>query len=163
GIRVLEDLADNHRAFVARIVGDLAHGLLESALDEVDTGLLVGVHALDGERGRGAQQRNATTRHNAFFNGGAGRVQSVVDAVLALLHLDFGRTTDLDHGNATGELGKTLLQLLAVVVRGGLLDLRLDLRNAAGDVFLGAGTVDDGCVLLGDLDALGSAEHVDGH
>src|SRR5690606_29662449 len=37
------------------------------------------------------------------------------------------------------------------------------LRNAAGDVFLGASTVYDGGVLLGDLDALGSAEHVYGH
>jgi hypothetical protein len=35
---------------------------------------------------------------------------------------------------AAGELGKPLLQLLAVVVGGGLLDLRLDLGNAAVDV-----------------------------
>src|SRR5690606_26349062 len=58
--------------------------------------------------------------------------------------------------------GKTFLQLLTVVVRGGFLDLRLDLANATLDVFLGASTIDDGGVFLGDFDALGSAQHVEG-
>ena len=39
----------------------------------------------------------------------------------------------------------------------------LDLADAAFDVFLLAGAVDDRGVVLGDLDALGFAEHVDGH
>src|SRR5690606_12323275 len=68
-----------------------------------------------------------------------------------------------DHGNAASELCKAFLQLLAVVVRGGFLDLRLDLANATLDVFRRTGTVDDGRVFLGDFNALGGAEHVDGH
>ena len=37
----------------------------------------------------GAQQSDAAARNDAFFNGCAGCVQRVVDAVLALLDFDF--------------------------------------------------------------------------
>jgi hypothetical protein len=43
--------------------------------------------------------------------------------VLALLELDLGGRADLDDGNAAGQLGEALLQLLAVVVGVGVLDL----------------------------------------
>ena len=77
-----------------------------------------------------AQQGDAAARQDAFLDRGAGRMHRVIDAILALLHLDLGRAADADHRDAARELGETLLQLLAVVVRGGLLDLRLDLRDA---------------------------------
>src|SRR5690606_25602866 len=99
-------------------------------------------------------------RHDAFLDRGAGGVERVIDAILALLHLDLGRATDADDGDAARELGQTLLELLAVVVRGGLLDLRLDLADAALDVVLGAGAVDDRGVFLFDRDLLGAAEHL---
>jgi hypothetical protein len=54
------------------------------------------------------------------------------------------RTADADHRDAARELGQTLLQLLAVVVRGSLLDLRLDLADAALDVGFLAGTFGEG-------------------
>ena len=110
---------------------------------------------------RSAQQRDAAAGDDAFFDGRAGRVQRVVDAVLLFLDFDFGRAADADHRNAAGELGETLLQLLLVVVRGGLLDLLLDLGDAALDLGLLAGAVDDGGVLLGDRHLLGAAEHVE--
>ena len=108
-----------------------------------------------------AQQRDAAARQDAFLDRGAGRVHRVVDAILALLHLDLGGAADADHRDAAGELGQPLLQLLTVVVRGGLLDLRLDLRHARLDVGLLAGAVDDRGVLLVDHHLLGAAEHVD--
>src|SRR5438034_1116498 len=83
----------------------------------------------------------------------------VINAILALLHLDFRRAADADHRDAAGELGQTFLELLTVVVRGGFLDLRLDLLNAGFDVGLLAGAVDDGGVLLVDHHLLGAAEH----
>lgn len=48
---------------------------------------------------------------------------SVVDPVL--LVLDLGGATDADHGNTAHELGKVLLEPLALVVRRGLLDCTL--------------------------------------
>src|SRR2546421_131292 len=83
-----------------------------------------------------------------FVGRGAGRMQRVIDAILALLHLDLGGAADADDGHAAGQLRQTLLQLLAVVVRGGFLDLRADLVAAADDVGLLAGAFDDGGVLL---------------
>ena len=88
-------------------------------------------------------------------------MHGVVNAVLLLLDLDLGRAADLDDGDAAGELGQALLELLAVVVRGGLLDLRLDLGDAALEVGLLARAVDDRGVVLLDDDLLGLAEHVE--
>jgi hypothetical protein len=41
-----------------------------------------------------AEQGDAAAGDDAFFNGSAGRVQRVVDAVLLFLHFDFGRAAD---------------------------------------------------------------------
>ena len=115
------------------------------------------------ERLDGAQQRDAAAGRHAFLDRGAGGVERVVDAVLLFLHFDFGRAADADHRDAARELGETLLELLTVVVRGGLLDLRLDLGDAGLDVLLLAGAVDDRGVLLLDAHPLGAAEHGERH
>src|SRR3974390_2445306 len=57
-------------------------------------------------------------------------------------------------------LPQPLLQLLAVVVGGGLLDLRLDLSNTGLDISLFACATDDRGVLLVDHHLLGAAQHV---
>src|SRR3546814_9467807 len=67
----------------------------------------------------------------------------------------------LEDGDTTGQLGEALLELLAVVVRVGVLDLVLDLLDAALDVGVVAGTLDDGGLVLGDDDLGGPAEQVD--
>ena len=85
-------------------------------------------------------------------------MQRVFDAGLLFLHLGFGRGADVDDGHATGELGQAFLELLAVVVGGGLLDLAADLVHAALDVGRLAVAFDDGGVFLVDDDALGAAE-----
>jgi hypothetical protein len=67
----------------------------------------------------------------------------VIDPIFALLYLDFRRAADADHRDAARELGEALLQLLLIVVRGGLLDLRFNLRDARFDVGLFPRAVDD--------------------
>src|SRR3546814_45340 len=108
------------------------------------------------------EKRRAATGDDAFFNGRAGRVQRVVDAVLALLDFDFRCAANLDDGHAASQLGQTLLQLFAVVVGRGRLDLSADLLGAALDRFSVTGAIDDGGVVLVDGDALGGAEHAQG-
>src|SRR5205823_12972025 len=108
---------------------------------------------------RGTQQGDAAARHDAFFHGRTGRLHRVINAILALLDFDFSRAADADHRDAARELGQTLLQLLTVVVRGGLIDLRLDLVDACFDVGPLAGAADDGGVLLIDHDLLGATTH----
>ena len=83
------------------------------------------------ERRVGLQQRRAAAGDDALLDRRTGRRERVLDAVLLLLELDLGRGADLDDGDAAGQLGEALLELLAVVVGGGLLDLRLDLGHAA--------------------------------
>ena len=68
----------------------------------------------------------------------------------SFLHFDFGGGTDLDDGHAAGQLGNALLQLFAVVVAGGFLDLHADLLDAGFDGLLVAGTIDEGGVFLAD-------------
>src|ERR1700680_2499129 len=158
---LLEDLADDHRAVLTRVDRDLAGWIGQRLAHDIDAGLLVVVlGAKPLEVLGGAQQRDAAARHNAFLNRRTGRMHRIINAILALPDLDLGRATDADHRDAARELGQTLLQLLTVVVRGGFLDLRLDLRNAGFDVGLLAGAVDDGGVLLVDHHLLGAAEHL---
>ena len=60
-------------------------------------------------------------------------------------------------------LAKTLLQLLAIVVGFRLLDLGFDLLHPRFDVGLLPGAVDDRRVVLVDRDAVGAAQHGEGH
>src|SRR3546814_7318255 len=97
------------------------------------------------------------------LNGRTGGVQRVVDAVLAFLHFNFSRAANLDHCNAASKLGKTLLELFTVVIAGGDFDLLTDRFHAALDRIGFTGAINDGGVVLVDGDALGLAEHTDGH
>src|SRR5262249_33991954 len=113
---LLEQLADNERAFNARVLDDLTDRGLKSAAHDVDARGLVVV--LTGELLKHAacvEQRNAAARNNAFLDRRTGGVEGVIDAVLLLLHFDFGRAADADHRDAARELRKTLLELLAII------------------------------------------------
>src|SRR3954453_2667851 len=87
----------------------------------------------------------------------------VLDAVLALLDLDLGRAADADDGNATRQLRQAFLQFLLVVIRGRLLDLRVQLDAASRNVPLLAGSVDNRRAVLVDTHLLCRAEHVERH
>jgi hypothetical protein len=129
------------------------------ATDDVDTDLLVGLLELERlERLLRADERDAAAGDDALLDGRAGGVQRILDARLLLLHLGLGRGADVDHGHATGELRQTLLQLLLVVIRRGGVDRGADLLDAALDLRILTGTVDDRGVVLVDDDALGAAE-----
>src|SRR5690606_26218193 len=109
----LENLRDDDRAFNAGILGDLTDRCLESTEHDLDAGSdvgIVGLQLLDGLLG--AEQSRAAARDDAFFDSGTGCVQRVVDAVLALLDLDFRRAAYADDRDAACELGETLLELL---------------------------------------------------
>ena len=116
---------DDDRALEAGVVGELAERLLERAQDDRRTRLRSSSPSssslIDGLAG--VQERDAAARHDALLEGRAGGLQRVLDAVLLLLHLGLGGSADLDHRDAAGELRQPLLQLLAVEVGVGVLDL----------------------------------------
>ena len=98
-------------------------------------GLLVtGQAEAVGEHPGGVDEGGAATGDDALLDGRAGRGDGVLDAVLLLLELHLGGGADLDHADAAGELGDPLLQLLAIPVGIGPLDLGAQLRHAAGDL-----------------------------
>jgi hypothetical protein len=78
----------------------------------------------------------------------------VLDARLLLLHLGLGGRADFDDRHAADDLGQPLLQLLAVVIRGRVLDLRADLLDAAFNRLFRPGPLDDRRVVLVDDDLL---------
>ena len=107
-------------------------------------------------------QRGATTGEDALLDRGARRVQGVLDQRLALLHLGLGVGADPDLGDAAGQARQPLLQLLAVVVRGGGVDLAADLVAARLDLTGGALALDDRRVVAVDDDLAGDAELLEG-
>src|SRR6266568_2820112 len=136
------DLLDHHAALVAGVHRDLLERLLQRAAHDRRTGGLV-------------------ARQVELLEGGLGVAHRVLDAVLALLELDLGGRPRLDDGDAAGQLGQPLLQLLAVVVGVGVVDLGADLVDPARDLVGVARTVDDRRLVLGDHDLAGPAEHVE--
>jgi hypothetical protein len=145
------DLVNDNARLEACVEGDLLQRSVDGNADDVRTGRFVAGQVQVGEcLETRLDQRNATTGDDAFFNSSLGVADSVLNAVLAFLELNFSCGTGLDDCNAAGQLGQALLQLLAVVVGVGVFDLGADLGNAAGDLVGVACTLDDGGLVLGD-------------
>ena len=155
------DFLDNQRAFAACVGDELAERSLDSTGNDACAGEFVTRETKIAEGGLGTDECGATAGNDAFFHRCAGGVKGVLDAHFLLLHLGLGSCTDIDDGDTACELGKTLLELLAVVVAGGFLDLTADLIHAAADGLGSAAAFDDDGGILADGDALGLAEVAD--
>src|SRR6202043_2645024 len=97
---------------------------------------------------------NASAGNDTLLDGRTGRMQGIFHARFLLLHFGLGRGADIDNGNTAGELGQTLLQFFAIVVRSGFLDLTTDLLNSALDIFGRTFALNDRRVFLVDRDPL---------
>ena len=137
------NLLDDDTALEAGVDRDLADRLLHGSTHNGTPGLLVvGTAAHLLHRVLSTEQSDTAAGDNALFDGRTGRLNGVLDAVLLLLELDLGGRADLEHRDAARQLGQPLLQLLAVVVGVGVVDLLLDLRDATLDVLFLARTLD---------------------
>src|SRR5688500_327107 len=154
----LADLRHHDGTLGAGVGRDVAHRLFDRALHDLQADQLIALELQLVEHLRRADQGHAAAGHDAFLDGRLGRVHRVLDARLLLLHLGFGGRTDLDDGVSADELRQPLLELLAVVVRAGLLDLRADLLDASLDCRRRSAALDDRRVVLVDGDLLGLAE-----
>src|SRR3954453_23481611 len=153
------DLLRDDATLEAGVDRDLLERGLQRDLDDVRAGGLVAVQAETLEQaGTGLDQGDAAAGDHALLDGRLRVADGVLDAVLALLELDLGRRTGLDDRNTAGQLGQALLQVLAVVVGVGPLDLGADLVNPARDLVGVAGPADDGALVLGADDLAGAAQ-----
>src|ERR1700730_5858418 len=162
GLALLQELADDDRAVLSGIGKNLLCRRLQCPAHNVDADLLMIV--LGGQPTEPlacVKERYAAAGHDAFLDRCPGCMHRVIDPVLAFLDLDFGCAADTDYGDTARQFRQALLQLLLVVIRGRLLDLRAQLRAATLDVLLLAGTVDDRRVLLFDAHLFCGAEHVE--
>lgn len=162
---LVSELADNDGALETGVLNDGLGGAGDGVADNGNTKLLVKVGGLDVLEGvdGSLDEGSTTTGEDTLLNGSAGGVESIDEAVLLLTDLNLGGATDLDDGNTTRELGETLLELLLLVLGGGRIGHNAaDLLAALGNGVLGAVTVEDDGVLLGDGDGAGRAEHVGG-
>src|SRR5580658_10563525 len=157
-----EDLADDNRALDARVRAEHPDRVLDGPAHDLGADLLVALEAEGVDGLRRAEERDAAAGDDALLDGRTGRMECVLNTCLLLLHLDLRGGADIDDGDAAGQLGEALLELLAVVVGGGLLDLPADLLHAALDVGALAAALHDRRVLLVDDDPLGAAEVADG-
>src|SRR5205823_6456941 len=114
-------------AILAAVGRDGAQRLLQRAAQDRHTGRGVTFQLELVKRLDRVEQRDAAARHGALLDCRACRREGVLYARLAELQLDLSASADLDQAHATGELGQSLLELLAVVVAGGRVDLGLDL------------------------------------
>ena len=126
---------------------DLRAGLLVLVLEPVEA---------DGVRR--VQQRDAAAGDDALLERRARRLERVLDAMLLLLHLGLSRRADLDDCHTARQLREALLELLLVEVGVGVLDLGLDLVDAALDRLGVTPAVDDRGGVLGDHDSARVAE-----
>src|SRR3954469_19467703 len=156
------DVRDDDLTGLAGVVSDLASRSLERLADDVDADLGITIELDLVERADGLQKGRPAAGDEALLDGRTGRGESVLDPVLLLLELDLGGRADLDDRDATRQLGEALLELLAVVVGRGVLDLGLDLGHPGLDLVSLAIAVDDGRVVLRGDDAAGRAEVLEG-
>src|SRR5690554_3658624 len=157
------DIVDHNAGFVAGVFNDGAQRCFNSAQDQLDAGFLVDAVALqlcDGSLG--ADQCNAASRNNTFFDCGARSMQSIFDAGFLFLHFDFGGSANTNHSNAACQFGNALLQFFAIVIGSGFFDLDADLLDACFDRLAVTSAIDDDGVFFGNFNALGLAEVFDG-
>ena len=88
-------------------------------------------------------------------------MQRILNPGLLFLQLGLTSGPDVDLRDAAGQLGEALLELFAVVVRVGGVDLLSDLTDPGLDVLGRPRAFDDGAGVGADFDLLGLAELLD--
>src|SRR6516162_2669901 len=155
------DLIENYGAVCAGIGSNPPQRFFKAFLNDADTNLFVVGYTQIWQACRGAYQRDAAARNNAFFHRRSRCVERVFDTGLLFLHFDFGRSSHFDDRNSAGELRETLLQLFTIVIRRRLLDLGADLGDAAFDRRFLPRTFNYSGVILVNDHSFGAAEIFD--
>src|SRR5690606_20122181 len=144
------DAIDDHGSVDTGVLGDVAEGVIEHSANDLDTMLFVSLKLELVESLVGTQQGNATAGDNPLGQGSVSRGTSVVKQCLTLLHFALGGRPDLNLGHTAGELGEPLLELLAIVIAVGRVDLCANLIRAARDGVLGSSATHQGGVVARD-------------
>src|SRR5204862_3460884 len=141
------DFAQNDCTFFGGVLGGLAQRLLEGAFHGIDADLVIAIGFEFVESVHPTAECNSAARDDSLFNRRARRMHRIFHAGFLLFHFGFGGSADFNDGHTADQLRQPLLQLLAVVVTGGLIDLAANFFYAAFDLVVLAFAFDDGGVV----------------
>src|SRR5437773_2882405 len=131
------DFLNDERAFLARVVRELAGRLFDGPAHDLHAHLLVAFKALDViERFLRANERHAAAWHNAFLNRRARSMQCIFHTRFLFFHFGLSGSADVDHGYTARQFRQTLLEFLAIVIARRLFDLTANLIHATLNVVL---------------------------
>jgi hypothetical protein len=158
----LEELVNDDWAFESSVRANSLGGDLAGVSDDLDTNVLVEVGTLKSVELLGSVEDSSSSASNdTVFGSGAGSAKSILDTVLKLWNLNFGSTTDLDDGNATGKSAHSFLKLLSVVIAGGVLHSGENLINALVNILLFTSSTHDNGVILADNNGLAETKNAE--
>ena len=149
-------------AFQAGVFDDLADRRLDRLEDDVRANGLIRFEfqlletLVDGHRT--TKQSHSASRDDPFRDRGTGGVEGVLDAGFFLFQFHLAGGADIDHRHPARQFGEPLLKFLLVVLGARIVDLGADLIDPSLDIGGLAGPVDNGGVVLVDLDLLGAAQ-----
>ena len=104
------------------------------------------------------EQGGAAAGNDSLFHRRPGGIEGVFDPQFAVLEFGFGGGTHLDHGHTTGQFGDPLIELFAVVIGVGVVELAANGANPGGyGVLVITGGHNRGAV-FGDRDPAGAAQ-----
>ena len=86
-------------------------------------------------------------------------IERIFQTRFFLFQRGFRCRADLDHRDATDQFRQARVEVLAVVLRRGLLDLRPEVFDPTLNIDEGTRAFDDRCRLLRDRDALRDPDH----
>jgi hypothetical protein len=146
---------DDDRTFRTGIVGNLTKWLLHGTHDDFHPQLLIGFDFHFLQRGQTSNQRNAPARHDPFLYCRTGRIEGIFNPGFFLFHFCLSGRAHVDHRHPADQFGQPFLQFFTIVVGGGLIDLSANLLDPALDGRARTGAVNDGGVVLIDVDPFG--------
>ena len=143
------------------VLGNLFDRFGKSVIDNLHTGLfLIHLHFVFNisQSFSSLEQCDTSTSNYAFFKGGFGSSNSIVDTLFLFLHLNFGSGSNSDYHNATGKFGQSFLKLFLVKVRFCLGNLVFEKTNTCLDLGFVTFSTDNTCVLFFRFDTIGTTK-----
>lgn len=121
--------------------------------------VLVEVDSLDLVQFLGSVEKSrSSTWNDTLVTSSSSGAESVFNSILEFSNLDVRGSSYLDDSDTSGESSESLLELLLIVFRVGLLNLFLNDLDSLVEVGLLTNSAQNDGVVLGDHDFLGLSE-----
>src|SRR6266702_3589516 len=131
---VLTYISYGDSSIATSIDGDLAQWLLQGTAQDIHTRHLIASRLYLIQHRDSSDQHRTTTSHDAFFNSGACRGKSILNAMLLLFQFDLCGGTNFNHANTADQLCQALLELFTIIIAGSYFYQSTNLLHASLDL-----------------------------